>query len=278
VLDPRKLLSRAGILPRKRYGQNFLVNASAARQIARLSLRDAAADTRVLEIGAGTGVLTLALLNEEAHLTALEIDPQLAALLRGRSDLAPVEIIEADALSFDYVAWSGGHAWRVAGNLPYNIATALLLRLIEMDDGPVQVTATIQSDVAERLVATPGTRQYGSLSVAVQYAMKVDTAFTLSPNSFFPPPKVQSSVVVLRRRERPAVTPRNSEVFWKVVRGAFAYRRKTLANSLALALGVDRATVAQALVRSSLSPELRGERLSLDDFARLADTLAEGKL
>jgi 16S rRNA (adenine1518-N6/adenine1519-N6)-dimethyltransferase len=134
----------------------------------------------------------------------------------------------------------------------------------------------IQKDVADRLAAKPATAAYGSLSVAVQYAMHVERAITLGVNSFYPAPKVQSTVVQLVRRTQPAVQPRDLTLFRKVVRAAFAYRRKTLANSLILALNLDRATVARALAQSNLAPEERGERLALDDFARLADALATG--
>ncbi len=272
---PRRLLAEAGLRPKKRYGQNFLQNASAAAAIARLALAGAPEGARTLEIGAGTGALTLALLDEGAALTAIEIDPDLVALLRSRTDLARAAIVEADALAFDYPSWASGRPWIVAGNLPYNVGTAIMLRLIEMEGGPDSLTVMVQKDVAERFVAAPATPAYGSLSVAVQYAMRVEPGFALSPGSFFPAPKVRSSVVRLVRRSEPAVRPRDPATFWKVVRGAFAYRRKTLANSLALALGLDRAKIARALDYSNLSPELRGERLDLGDFARLADALAE---
>ncbi len=274
--SPRQLLEQAGLRPKKRYGQTFLQNVPATRKIARLSLADAPAAVRTLEIGAGTGALTLALLEEGADVTALEIDPDLLAVLQSRSDLERATIVAADALTFDYAAWSRGRPWNVAGNLPYNIATAIMLRLIEMEDGPLSLTIMVQKDVAERFVAAPGTPQYGSLSVAVQYAMRAEGGFTLAPASFFPAPKVHSRVVRLVRRAQPAVRPADAAIFWKVVRGAFAYRRKTLANSLALALGFDRARIARAFAASKLSPELRGERLDLGDFARLADALAEG--
>jgi 16S rRNA (adenine1518-N6/adenine1519-N6)-dimethyltransferase len=273
--SPRKLLAAAGIRPKKRYAQNFLENASAASRIATLSLAGAPPETRMLEIGAGTGSLTLALLNAGAQLTAIEIDADLVAVLRSRPDLSRAQIVQADALEFDYRTWSAGHRWRVAGNLPYNVATPVMLRLIEMEDGPESLTVMVQKDVAQRLVAAPASPAYGSLSVAVQYAMCAQIAFDLRPGSFFPPPKVESSVVVLVRRAEPAVRPRNLSMFWKVVRGAFAYRRKTLVNTLALALHIDRAEVLRALLSSNLSPELRGERLDLGDFARLADALAE---
>jgi 16S rRNA (adenine1518-N6/adenine1519-N6)-dimethyltransferase len=274
-LSARALLEQAGLRPKKRYGQNFLQNAPAARKIARLSLADASCGIQTLEIGAGTGALTLALLEAGADVTAIEIDPDMIALLRSRDDLARATIVQADALTFDYRNWSAGRPWHVAGNLPYNVATAALLRLIEMDEGPHSLTVMVQKDVADRLVAAPATRQYGSLSVAVQYAMRAENGFTLAPASFFPAPKIQSRVVKLVRRAEPAVRPRDSAIFWKVVRGAFAYRRKTLANSLALALGFDRVRISRALQKSKLSPELRGERLDLGDFARLADALAE---
>jgi 16S rRNA (adenine1518-N6/adenine1519-N6)-dimethyltransferase len=273
VSTPRRLLAQAGLHPKKRYAQNFLQNESAAHSIAKLSLTGAPERTRILEIGAGTGALTLALLEEGADVTAIEIDPELVALLRSRVELAGAQIVQADALEFDYRRWAAGKPWRVAGNLPYNVATAVLVQLIEMHDGPESLTVMVQKDVAERFAAAAATPAYGSLSVAVQYAMHVQNVMTLSPGSFFPPPKVRSTVVRLVRRQRPAVRPRDPAIFWKVVRGAFAYRRKTLVNSLALALDLERATIARALESIDLSPEIRGERLDLDDFARLADAL-----
>ncbi len=276
MLGPRQLLARAGLRPKQRFGQNFLVNASAARQIARLSLAGAPADARTLEIGAGTGTLTHALLEEGADVTALEVDADLVAVLRSRDDLARARVLHADALAFDYADWSQGLPWIVAGNLPYNVATPMLTQLIEMDGGPSSLTVMVQKDVAQRFAAKPATPAYGSLSVAVQYAMLVEPALTLAPGSFYPAPNVESQVVRLVRRERPAVRVADLSLFRKVVRGAFAYRRKTLANSLSLALKFDRARIERALAHSNLSPELRGERLDLSDFARLADALAEG--
>jgi len=229
----------------------------------------------MLEIGAGTGTLTRALLDEGADVTAIEIDPSLVAVLRSREDLARARIVQADALEFDYRQWSWGARWRVAGNLPYNVATPVLMALIEMEDGPDSLTVMLQKDVADRFAAKPATPAYGSLSIAVQYAMRVEPLLTLAPGSFFPPPKVESRVVRLVRLPTPAVRPLDPATFWKVVRGAFAYRRKTLANSLSLALGSDRRKIVRALELSNLSAELRGERLDLGDFARLADALAE---
>lgn len=269
------MLAKAGIAPKKRYGQNFLQNEPAARKIAQIALAGSIRGAQSLEIGAGTGALTRALLDEGADLTALEIDSDLVALLRGRQDLTDATIVHADALDFDYAGWAAGRPWMVTGNLPYNVATPLILRLIEMEGGPDSLTVMVQRDVGERIVAVPGTPEYGSLTVAVRFAMRARSVFALSPGSFFPAPKVRSSVIRLDRRDSPAVRPRDLAMFWKVVRGAFAYRRKTLANTLTLALGLDRAQIVRALESSNLSPEIRGERLDLDDFARLADALAE---
>ncbi len=274
--SPRTLLARSGLRPKKHFGQNFLVSELTANRIAECAMQDAPTELPVFEIGAGTGVLTRALLDRGAKLTVIEIDPALVEILRSRADLSRAQILCGDALAFDYQAWAAGKPWRAAGNLPYNIATPLLLRLIEMDGGPDCVTVMVQKDVAERFAARPGTRAYGSLSLAVQYAMHVETLFIVPPRSFYPAPKVYSSVVRLVRRSQPAVKVRDLDIFWKVVRGAFAYRRKTLLNSLALALELDRATIARALSLCNFSPELRGERLDLGDFARLADELAKG--
>lgn len=252
------------------------MDSGAAHRIARLSLLDAPEHARVIEIGAGTGVLTQALLEEGANVTAIEIDGELVEILRSRPELKPAKIEHADAMEFDYAAYALGGPWRVAGNLPYNIATPLIVNLSEMENGPVTLTVMIQKDVANRLAAKPGTPAYGSLSLAVQYAMTVERAFTLGPRAFYPAPKVDSTVVRLVRREEPAVRPKDLALFRKVVRAAFAYRRKTLANSLVLALGYDRARIVHAIASSSLSTESRGEQLDLNDFCRLADALAGG--
>lgn len=272
---PRALLDAWGLRPKKKFGQNFLMDGGAAHKIARLSLEGAGEHPRIVEIGAGTGALTLALLEEGADVTALEIDPPLIAILNQREDLRAARIVQADALEFDFASYGALGEWRVAANLPYNVATPLMVNLIEMEHGPQSLTVMIQKDVADRLAAKPGTPAYGSLSIAVQYAMTVERAFTLGPRVFYPPPKVDSTVVRLVRRPAPLVSPTDVELFRKVVRGAFAYRRKTLANSLVLALEFDRTRVNDAIVASSLPPESRGEQLDIHAFCRLADNLAK---
>lgn len=249
------------------------MDASAAQRIARLAVDGAAAPARIVEIGAGTGALTQALIDEGADVTAIEIDPALTAVLRSRSELSAAEIVEEDALGFDYARYASHGEWRAAGNLPYNIATPLIVGFCEMDHAPETVTAMIQKDVADRLAARPGTPAYGSLSIAVQYAMTVERAFTLKPGAFYPAPKVDSTVVRLTRRAEPPVHPKSLARFRQVVRAAFAYRRKTLANSLMHALDLQRDDLQRALAKSHLDEMVRGEQLSMAEFARLSDAL-----
>jgi 16S rRNA (adenine1518-N6/adenine1519-N6)-dimethyltransferase len=247
------------------------MDGGAARHIA--SLCDFSSAPRAIEIGAGTGTLTRALLEAGADLTALEIDPDLVDLLRDRADLAGARIVQGDALEFDYDAFSGAGPWVAAGNLPYNIATPLIMSWLEMRAVPRRIVVMVQRDVADRFGARPSTPAYGSLSVAVQFAMHVRRAMTLGANSFYPRPKVESAVVVMEPHATPPVTVRDRTFFMQVVRGAFAYRRKTLANSLALALGFERRRVEMTLSGLGLAPEIRGEQLSLAAFAALADAL-----
>jgi len=229
---------------------------------------------RVIEVGAGTGTLTRALLAANARLTALEIDPDLVEILNERSDLASAHIVAVDALDFDYEAEAAGEAWCGAGNLPYNIATPLIIGWLTLSNPPTRIVVMIQRDVAERLNARPSTPQYGSLTLLVNYWMTVKRAFVLGPRSFYPAPKVDSAVVVLERRETPAVSVRNPAFFLQVVRAGFAYRRKTLANSLSLALGLERARTQAALATLNVDSEIRAEQLDLGVLGALADILA----
>jgi 16S rRNA (adenine1518-N6/adenine1519-N6)-dimethyltransferase len=243
-----------------------------AARIAALALGDDA--PRIVEIGAGTGALTAALVARGAQLTAFDLDPDMVAVLRDRDDLRGVDVREADALAFDFAAWSEGREWCAAGNLPYNVATPLLIALASLPQPPVRVVAMIQKDVADRILAAPGTAAYGSLTVAIGLTMRAQRAFSVPPSAFFPRPGVVSSVIVLHRRESPAAEVADRRRFEQVVRGAFAYRRKTLANSLSLALELPRERIAAAIAALGLDPDIRGENLDLRSFAALTDALA----
>jgi 16S rRNA (adenine1518-N6/adenine1519-N6)-dimethyltransferase len=258
--------------PKKRLGQHFLMDGGIAARIARLAVVEGI--PRVLEIGAGTGALTAALVQGGAEVTAFDIDPDMVAVLRDRDDLRGADVREADALEFDYAAWAQDGEWTAAGNLPYNIATPLLIRLAALPRPPARIVAMIQKDVAERILAAPGTASYGSLTVAIGLRMRAQRAFSVPPSAFFPRPGVVSSVLLLERRDAPAAEVRDPKRFEQVVRGAFAYRRKTLANSLALALDLPRERIAAAIASLALNSDVRGEDLDLRSFAALADALA----
>jgi 16S rRNA (adenine1518-N6/adenine1519-N6)-dimethyltransferase len=271
-MNPRALLSARGLRPKKSLGQNFLMDAGTSARIARLAT--GAPGERVLEVGAGTGSLTAALLAAGAEVTAFDLDDGLVEILRSRDDLRSARIEHVDALGFDYASYAGERPWRVAGNLPYNIATPLLIKLAQLERPPERIVAMIQKDVADRLLAKPGTAAYGSLTVALAVTMRAERAFNVSPGQFFPRPKVVSSVVVLHRLDAPLVAVRDRQRFEEVVRGAFAYRRKTLVNSLALALELPRERIASALAALDLDADIRGEALDLPTFAALTDALA----
>lgn len=243
-----------------------------AARIARLAA--GAPGDRVLEIGPGTGALTAALVRLGVEVTAVDVDPAMVEILRSRGDLAGAEIVQADALAFDYAAWAGERDWHAAGNLPYNVGTPLLTRLAALQRPPARIVAMIQKDVADRLLAKPGTAQYGSLTVAIGLTMRAERALKVPPSAFYPRPAVDSTVVVLHRLAELAAPVRDRARFEQVVRGAFAYRRKTLANSLSLALGLPRATVAAAIDSLSLEPDVRGEDLDLRTFAALTEALS----
>jgi len=227
----------------------------------------------ILEVGPGTGALTRALAARADRLIAVEVDGDLVEILREDPELARVEILHADALAFPYHEVMSGQAWAATGNLPYNVATALLLQWIEGEHPPERITVTLQRDVADRLIARPGTPAYGSLSVATQLLMHARRAFRLGPSLFYPPPKVDSSVVVLERRAEPLVSGTLLNTTRALVRAAFAYRRKTLANSLYLALGIERTRIRTALRGLGLEMEIRGEQLDLKEFVALAEAL-----
>ncbi len=248
------------------------MDGGAAKRIAALCV--APPVTRVLEIGPGTGALTTALVMQGADVTAVEVDPDMVTILRERSELDAATIVEADALAFDYAAYARDAPWCAAGNLPYNIATPLLTTWLELPAPPARIVVMVQREVADRLVALPSSPAYGSLTVFCRYFAAVRRAFVLGPSVFYPRPNVDSAVVVLEPHPTPIVTVRDRPFFLQVVRGAFAYRRKTLANSLLLALAIDRARTQTALATLDIDSEIRAEQLDLGAFGALADALA----
>ena len=272
----RELLGRHGFRFSKSMGQNFLIDPQVPRDIAAASQADAACG--VLEIGPGIGPLTAELAQRAGKVVSVELDKSLLPVLA--ETMAPypnVEIVPGDVMKLDRQALAAekfaGLRPIVCANLPYNITTPVLTKLIEASCFQ-SVTVLIQREVARRLAAPQGSSEGGSFSLFLQYYMEAELLFDVPPEKFLPAPKVTSSVLRCIRRDRPAVCPADEAFFFRVVRGAFLLRRKTLANSLAAALpGIGKGQVLSALEACGLPADVRGERLTLQDFARLSDIL-----
>jgi len=249
--------------PRKRFGQHFLTDRHYLQRI--VDAIDPRREDVVAEIGPGTGLLTAQLAPRLDRLHVIEIDRDLARSLREAYDPRHVAVHEADALEFDFASLPD--SLRVVGNLPYNVSTPLLFRMVEMAARIRDCTFMLQREVVERMVAAPATPEYGRLSVALQYRFRMQHLFGVPPGAFTPPPKVDSAVVRMvplgddRRRAR------DEALFARVTAAAFSQRRKTLRNALrALA-------DAEAFSRAGIDPARRGETLSVDEFIALADAI-----
>jgi 16S rRNA (adenine1518-N6/adenine1519-N6)-dimethyltransferase len=254
---------------RKRYGQHFLEPAWADKVVA--AIAPAAAD-RFLEVGPGPGVLTLRLAARAAHVTAIEIDPAMADILAPRLP-GNVTLIQSDFLEADLEQILSGEPVRVAGNLPYNVASPILFALIDAHrrfGGIRDATLMVQREVAERICASPGGRDYGVLSILVQLHADVRPVLVLPPGAFRPVPKVHSAVVSLRFRP-PAVALADEGAFEAMVRTMFTQRRKTLLNALRPYAVPREREAAAALAAANIDPRRRPETLQLAELARLAD-------
>jgi 16S rRNA (adenine1518-N6/adenine1519-N6)-dimethyltransferase len=273
-LDPaalpplREVIARHGIAAKRNLGQNFILDLNLTRRIARAAgPLDAGS---VIEIGPGPGGLTRALLEEgAAHVVAIERDRRCLAALGELGDAYPgrLELVEGDALKLDPAALTP-EPRRIVANLPYNIATALLLRWLDRIGEYQSLTLMFQREVAERLVAQPRSPAYGRLSVIVQWLALPKILFDLPPRAFVPPPKVTSSVVSLRPRATP-LAPAEKATLERLTAAAFGQRRKMLRSSLRT-LGVP---VEPLLATTGIAPTARAEELSVADFCALARAL-----
>jgi 16S rRNA (adenine1518-N6/adenine1519-N6)-dimethyltransferase len=273
--DARTVLREAGLRPKKSFGQNFLVSDSIARAIARACVPDdEIGRARVVEIGAGTGVLTLLLAERAARLTAIERDRDLVPVLARALDGTAAHVLEADAQSVDFGALLGDadpNAPRVlCGNLPYAITGPLLRLATEHAAGLERVVFMVQDEVAQRLTATPGTKQWGGLTVFVRAAFDTHRLLRAPPGAFHPSPEVTSAVVSLVPVKPPRA--RETERFRTLVRRAFEARRKTLRNAWA-GLAADATGLQRAAERAGISLDARGETLDVGAFARMAEAL-----
>ncbi len=272
----------AAVRPRalKRFGQHFLEAAWVAKVVA--CIRPAPGEV-FLEIGAGAGQLTLPLAEAGAEVVAIERDRRLAARLRAVAPPA-VRVITGDVLDQDLAGLVGGsrplcahRPARVAGNLPYNVSTPILRRLVEAHHGHAcfeDATLMLQREVADRVVGRPGTRDYGPLAILTRAAARAERVLALPPGAFRPPPRVRSSVVSLRFRPSPAPVG-DRALFERLVRTLFTQRRKTVLNAISpLVPERRRCSARELLERAGVAPDRRPATLELDELARLADVLA----
>jgi 16S rRNA (adenine1518-N6/adenine1519-N6)-dimethyltransferase len=247
--------------PRKRFGQHFLTDRHYVRRI--VEAIDPKPGEAMVEIGPGTGILTDELVKVVRPLHVVEIDRDLAAALRAR--FAPEEVIvhEGDALEFDF---SGLPApLRVVGNLPYNVSTPILFRVAQYAERVRDCVFMLQKEVVDRMVAAPGTEDYGRLSVMLQYRFAMEAALRVPPGAFTPPPKVDSAVVRMAPLDARRPRARDEALFAAIVMAAFTQRRKTLRNAA-------RARVPEAaFAQAGIDPGRRGETLSVEEFVALAD-------
>ncbi len=262
------ILKRFGIRMSKKLGQNFLIDEHVVNSIveaAGIKPGDA-----VLEIGPGIGTLTQGLAEAGAHVTAVEIDRRLLEVLsKTLEGYENVRVVHGDILRVNITETVGVPQYKVVANLPYYITTPIIMGLLEAKM-PIDVLVTmVQKEVAQRMVASPGTKDYGALSVAVQYYTKAEIMFVVKPDSFIPPPSVDSAVIRCTVLDKPPVEV-DEKIFFRVVRAAFAQRRKTLFNTLKTT-GVPVETLKGILESAGIDGNRRGETLSIDEFAALSN-------
>jgi len=273
----RALLGRHGFHFSKSMGQNFLIDPQIPANIAASSQADKSCG--VLEIGPGIGPLTAELAQLAGKVVSVELDKSLLPVLA--ETMAPyenVEIVPGDAMKLDLAALAEekfqGLTPIVCANLPYNITTPVLTKLIETPCFET-ITVLIQKEVAQRLAAPQGSSDGGAFSLFLQYHMEAEYLFDVPREKFLPAPKVTSAVLRCVRRSKPAVEVEDETFFFKVIHGAFLLRRKTLANSLAAALPYSKEQVLTAMAACGLAENIRGEKLTLQDFANLSRALKQ---
>ncbi len=263
---------------KKKYGQNFLIDQNILRNI--VEIPPITKETLVIEIGPGLGSLTEHLLNKAKHVLAYEIDQDLIPILKETFDSKKLTILNQDFLkcdidsdikqlniSYDQVI--------VVANLPFYITTPIILKIIEESAIVKEMILMTQQEVAERLTSKPSTKDYNSLSIAIQYKTIANIALRVPRTVFIPAPNVDSAVVKLKVIDEITNKPKNEQLFYEVVRSSFAQRRKTLVNNLHNKYQIDKETLINLLIKLDLDPRIRAENLSVSDFIRLADKLLE---
>ena len=274
----KEILSEYEFRFSKSLGQNFLIDEGALAGI--LSGADISEDDCVLEIGPGFGTLTQRLCGAAKKVVCVEIDKTVIPILEENlKDFDNFEIINDDIMKIDVKSLVeekfGTENVKVAANLPYYITTPIIMMLLESKVKFKSITVMVQKEVAKRLCASEGTKDFGAISLAVQYFCSANYLFDVPNTSFMPPPKVTSTVVRLDLLDKPRVSVKKEEMFFKTVKASFAQRRKTLLNALSNAgfSGFSKAEISEILKNIGIDEKRRGETLSIDEFARLADAL-----
>jgi len=257
--------------PKKRLGQHFLIDENYISKI--IETADIQKDDFVVEIGPGRGALTFRLADLAGEVIAIELDHELCESLKERaSSYQNLTIVEADALRFPYERIET--RFKVVANLPYYISTPILFRLVEIRSQIISMTVMVQKEVANRVVALPDSKDYGILSIGVQFYAIPTIALRVPPGAFYPPPEVDSAVLKIIPRERPAVEIKNEPLFWAIIKSAFSHRRKTILNSLSMA-GFHKDIITRILGQAGIDHSMRPEDLSMEKWGKIVDYLFE---
>lgn len=281
----KAVLERHGFTFKKSFGQNFLTDTNILQKIVDTAEIDK--NVNVIEIGPGIGALTEFLAENAAEVMAFEIDERLVPILEDTlRDHDNVKVINEDILKADLQTRvkefeNPDLPIKVVANLPYYITTPILIHLIESKIPFAEFVVMMQKEVADRISAEPNTKAYGSLSIAVQYYMTAKVAFIVPRTVFVPAPNVDSAILKMTRREQPLVEVKDEDFFFRVSKASFVHRRKTLWNNLTSHFGKSEEVknkLEQALENAAIKPSIRGEALSISDFARLSDALREAGL
>jgi 16S rRNA (adenine1518-N6/adenine1519-N6)-dimethyltransferase len=269
------ILHRFGIHLKHKLGQNFLIRPDVVASIAEAA--EAGPNVPILEIGAGIGTLTQGLAETGAPVTAFELDKGLEKVLSHTLEKYPnVHIIYEDILKADLKNILGNQDWHCAANLPYYITTPILLTLIQ-SDLPISVFVfMMQKEVADRIEAAPGSKDYGALSIAIQYYCTVERVLDIPPSAFIPRPAVYSTVLKIRRRESPAVKVSDEKLFFRLVKAGFGQRRKIFSNALK-SMGLSKEDSEALLSAAGIDGQRRGETFSMQEYADLANAWADMK-
>lgn len=271
----REIMGRFDISPNKSLGQNFLIDSNILDKI--VAAGEVSQEDFVIEIGPGLGSLTQKLAQAAGQLTVIEKDRQLLPVLKENlQEYNNITYVEGDVLKVDWVEIiPAGVKPKVIANLPYYITTPIIMGFFEKKISTRLLVFMVQREVAERMVAKPGGKDYGSLSIAVQFYCKPEIVTIVPPTVFIPRPEVDSAVVKLVTLDHPAVEVLSEETFFRTVRSAFQQRRKTLRNALTHSpeLHLPKEAVEEALLAAGIDPQLRGERLGIEEFGRLSDQI-----